>query len=33
MQSILRIPALINFTGEFSLAEFSSDSNHTVTNI
>lgn len=33
MQSVLRIPALINFTGEFSQAEFSSDSTHTVKKI
>lgn len=33
MQSVLRIPALINFTGEFSLAEFSSDSTNTVKNM
>lgn len=33
MQSVLRIPALINFTGEVLLVEFSSDSTHAVKNI
>lgn len=33
MQSVLMIPALINFTGEFSPVEFSPDSTHTVENI
>lgn len=32
MQSVLKIPALIIFTGEFSLVESSSDSTHKVKN-